>query len=326
MNGKVMMRTLLVALLFAGYAGTNLAQDINKATEAFNKALELQSTDPKGAIASVKSCLEVCDQIGEDADDLKMRAEMKLPELYYNVGNSYVKDKKIMEAIPAYKEAIKVAQQYKVTEVEKKATNMLPQLYYAVGGVHYKKDEFDETIAAMQQAIDVDPTYAKAYYTIGLVYKKQNNLTDFETIMDKGLVAAEKSRDNNYKNRISKSASSAFLEEGAAAVTGGKSGDAVPMLKKSLKYDAENSDVFFYLATAHNELKEWDLAIEAANNGLKFEKDEDDKKAKHYFNLGMAYKGKGDKNAACAAFNNALFGQFKDNAQYEIDNTLKCKE
>jgi len=326
MNGKVVMRTILMVILFAGFVGTNNAQDISKATEAFNKALELQTADPTSAITSVKSCLEICDQIGEDADDLKIRAELKLPELYYNVGNGFAKEKKYTAAIPAYKEAIKVAQQYQTPEVEKKAVKMLPQLHYLIGGGHYKNKEFTEAVSAMQRAIDVDPDYAKAYYYIGLVKKKQNDLSAFEAIMDKGLIAATNSRDNNYKKRINRSAASTFLGEGAKLTTGGKPADAIPFLEKSLKYDQKNSELFFYIATAQNELKHWDEAIEAANRGLIVENDETDKKAKHYFNLGISYKGKGDKSAACEAFKNALYGQFKENAQYEIEHTLKCNE
>jgi tetratricopeptide (TPR) repeat protein len=82
--------------------------------------------------------------------------------------------------------------------------------------------------------------------------------------------------------------------------------------------------VYFYLGTAQNELKQWDQAIENSNKGLAVEKDDDEKKAKHYYNMGMAYKGKGDTSAACTAFKNALFGQFKENAQYEIETELKC--
>jgi len=324
MNRKMVTRILFVAVLLIGFIGTNHAQDISKATEAFNNALALQTSDPMSAITSVKSCLEVCDQIGEDADDLKARAELKLPELYYNVGNGYAKEKKYTAAISAYLEAIKVAQQYKSPEVERKAKKMLPQLHYLIGGGHYKKKEFDEAVNSMQQAIDVDPDYAKAYYYIGLVKKKQNDLAAFEAIMDKGLIAAQNSRDNNYKKRIKKSAASTFLSAGAKLTTAGKAADAIPLLEKSLKYDQKNSELYFYIATAQNELKHWDKAIEAANRGLMVEKDEADKKAKHYFNLGNSFKGKGDKNAACSAYKNALFGQFKESAQYEVEHTLKC--
>ncbi|MEA1876658.1 MAG: tetratricopeptide repeat protein [Bacteroidota bacterium] len=326
MKSKVLTRVIFMTILIAGFIGTNHAQDISKASEAFNNALALQTSDPMAAITSVKSCLEICDQIGEDADDLKMMAGLKLPELYFNVGNGYASAKKYTAAIPAYLEAIKVAQQYETPEVERKAKKMLPQLHYMIGGGHYKKKEYEEAASAMQQAIEIDPDYAKAYYYIGLVRKKQKDLPAFEAIMDKGLVAAKNSRDNNYKKRINKSAASTFLSAGAKLTTGGKPADAIPFLEKSLKYDQKNSELFFYIATAQNELKQWDKAIEAANRGLLVEKDEADKKAKHYFNLGTSFKGKGDKNAACEAYKNALYGQFKENAQYEIEHTLKCNK
>ncbi len=326
MKSKLVTRIILMTILVAGFAGTSHAQDISKATEAYNNALTLQTSDPMAAITSVKSCLEICDQIGEEADELKMRAELKLPQLYYNVGNSYAKKKNYTAAIPAYKEAIKVAQQYQTPKVEQKAMKVLPQLHYLIGGGHYKKKEYDETVSSMQQAIDIDPDYAKAYYYIGLVKKKQNDLPAFEAIMDKGLIAATNSRDRNYKKRIIKTAASTFLSMGAKLATGGKASDAIPYLEKSLKYDQKNSELYFYLASAQNELKKWDKAIESANRGLMVEKGEADKKAKHYFNLGRSFEGKGDKNAACDAYKNALFGQFKENAQYEIEHTLKCNK
>ena len=131
---------------------------------------------------------------------------------------------------------------------------------------------------------------------------------------------------SGWCNRINKAASATFLTAGAKLITGGNSSAAIPMLEKSMKYNSKNPDLYHYMATAQNELKQWDKAIEAANKGLIYEKDEADKKAKHYYNLGMAYKGKGDKGAACSALKNALFGQFKENAQYEIEHSLKCNE
>ncbi len=325
MKSKVLVRGLFTLMLAASALFTVTAQDVNKAIEDFNKALELQTSDPEAAIASLKSCLDMCDQVGEDADDVKARAELKLPELYFFAGNKLVKDKKITAAIPAYKEAIAVAQKYQTPEIEQKAKNMLPQLYNAVGGGHYKKDEFDAALEALTKAIEVDPDYARAYYTMGLVYKKQDKLVEFEETMDKGLQASINSRDNAYKNRITSAGATTFLSIGAQSLTDGNAAGAVENLEKALKYDQENPDIYFYLATANNELKQWDKAIDAANKGLSVEKDDPDQKAKHFYCLGLAYKGKGDTDSACSALQNALYGQFKDNAQYEIDVTLKCK-
>ena len=98
------------------------------------------------------------------------------------------------------------------------------------------------------------------------------------------------------------------------------------MLAKALKYDPENIDTYFYLASAQIGAKSFDAAIESANKALELEGEDQEKNAKHYYNLGLAYKGKNDKNAACEAFNKALFGQFKENAEYEIEHGLKCNE
>ncbi|MBT3244477.1 MAG: tetratricopeptide repeat protein [Bacteroidetes bacterium] len=326
MNGKVMLRTLGLSFLLIGLSGAVQAQDINKAREAFNKALEMQTSDVETAITSVKECLDICGQIGEDADDIRMRAELKLPELYVNAGNQLVKAKKYPDAISAFEEALKVADEYNNELAGDKAKSMLPQLHYVIGGGLYKRNNFVDAMSSFQKAISINPDYAKAYYYMGLTYKKQKNLAEFESSMDKGLVAAKNSRDNNHLNKIKNAGTSTFLSAGAKAVTDGKPAEGIALLEKALKYNSKNADIYFYIGTANIEQKQWDKAIEASNNGLNYEKDDPEKKAKHYFNLGLAYKGKGDKNSACTAFNNALYGQFKANAQYEIDTELKCNE
>jgi len=324
MNGKAMLRSTILSLILFGFMGTVHAQDINKAREAFNNALQVQTSDPIGAIKLVQDCLDLCGQIGEDADEIRQLAELKLPELYVNQGNQLIKAKDYPGAISAFEEAAKVAEEYNNDLAGKRAKSMLPQLHYTIGGSQYKANKLGEALTSFQKAIAVDPDYAKAYYSMGLAYKKQKNMAEFEKAMDLGLTAAKNSRDNKYLNRIKSAASKAFLAEGAKAISQSKAADAIDPLTKALKYNDKSPDVFFYMAQAHNELKQWDKAVEAANRGLGVEKDDPEKKAKHYYNLGLAYKGKGDKSAACTAMNSALFGQFKENAQYEIEHELEC--
>ena len=241
-------------------------------------------------------------------------------------GNDLVKEKKITEAIPAYEEAISVAKKYKVDQVEAKAKNMLPQLHNAIAGNYYKKDEYEQAIASLNKAIEVDPNYAKAFYTLALVYKKMDDLENVEKTVDQGIIASENSRDNGTKNKIMNVGSTTFLALGVSNLTDGKAADAEPLLQKALKYDQENPDIFYYLATAQNEMKSWDNAVASANQGLALEKGDAEKKAKYYYALGMALKGKGDKSGACEAMNNALFGQVKANAEYEIEYGLECNK
>jgi len=326
MKRTVLVRFLLVPAFMFGLIGFSQAQDLNGAKEGYNSALQLLKTDPVSGIASAKESLGICDQLGEEGADVKVLVENLLPKLYYQVGTNLVKEKKIPQAIPAFQEALKVGEQYKNNEIIGKCKSMLPKLYNSVGGSFYKKQQYDKALESLAQAVVYDPDYAKAYYTTGLVYKKMNDVANFETTMDKGLVAATNSKDNKTKGQISKAAMGFFLTGGTKALSDGKAADAVSMLEKALKYDPKGFDTYFYLASSLLELKKYDEAIEASNKALALGETDDEKNAKHYYNLGLAFKGKGEKNAACEAFNKALFGQFKENAQYEIEHGVKCNE
>jgi len=326
MKRKVLVRSLLLTLAIAGFAGVVQAQDLNEAIEAYNNALQLASDDPSAAIASAKECLEICDKLGEEGTDAKVLAENLLPGLYFQIGNNLVKDKKVVQSIPAYKEALKVAEQYKNQEFIVKSKAMLPKLYNSIGGSYFKNDDNDKALEALSQAVVYDPDYAKAYYTMGLVYKKMEDAGNFEAVMDKGLVAAENSKDANTASLINKTASTFFLATGSQLLAESKASEAAPLLSKVPKYDPQNVDAYFFLSSAYNELKQFDQAIETANKALELEGPEAEKQAKHYYNLGLSYKGKGEKAAACEAFNKALYGQFLENAKYEIEHGLKCNE
>lgn len=326
MKRKLLVSSLLVSLFIFGSIGFTKGQDVNEAAEAYNNASKLATSDPNAAIVSIKECLSTCEKLGEEGADVKKRAETLVPGLYFNVGNQLIKEKKYPQAIVAFQEALKVAEQYKSNEFITKSKSMLPKLFNATGTNDYKEDKYSEALKSFNQAIVYDPDYAKAYYSMGLVYKKMEDGANFETTMDKGLVAAANSKDNKTGEQLTSAASGYFLAAGSKALTDGKAADAVTELNKAMKYDSKNLDTYFYLSSAYNESKQFDLAIETANKALAIEEGDDEKNAKFYYNLGMAYKGKGEKAAACEAFNKALFGQFKENAQYEIEHGVKCNE
>ena len=325
MKQKALVRFLLVPIMIFGLTVTVAAQDKNEAAEAYNTAAQLAKDNPTAAIESAKEALDICEQIGEDADDVRVLTENILPGLYFNVGNQLIKSKKITQAIPAFQEALKVAEQYKNEEFITKSKSMLPRLYNSVGGSYYKKDDFNKALENLNQAVVYDPDYAKAYYTMGLVYRKMEDAANFEITADKGVTAAKNSKDSKTEGLITKAASNFFLAEGAKSLEGNP-GEAAEMFSRALKYDSENVDTYFYLASAQIGAKNFDAAIESANKALELEGEDQEKNAKHYYNLGLAYKGKNEKSSACEAFNKALFGQFKDNAQYEIEHVLKCGE
>jgi len=59
---------------------------------------------------------------------------------------------------------------------------------------------------------------------------------------------------------------------------------------------------------------------------LKYEDNPAEAKARFYYELGNAYVGKGDNTSACDAFNKASVGVYSENANYQINEVLKCNE
>jgi len=95
---------------------------------------------------------------------------------------------------------------------------------------------------------------------------------------------------------------------------------------KELVNFKEESDVYYQLAVVYNKQQKWDSAIEAANKGLElFTEEGTTKDAKLYFELGSAYKGKGETTTACEMYKKAARGDYEEAANYEIEHTLKCK-
>jgi len=92
-----------------------------------------------------------------------------------------------------------------------------------------------------------------------------------------------------------------------------------------LEYGDGDANFYYYYSIVYNKKKEWDNAVKAANKGLELEKDENEAKAKLYFELGTAFYGKGDSAAACKAYKEAVYGDYVEQANYQIKEVLKCQ-
>ncbi|HQB48503.1 MAG TPA: hypothetical protein PK785_06540, partial [Bacteroidales bacterium] len=113
--------------------------------------------------------------------------------------------------------------------------------------------------------------------------------------------------------------------EGAGYLKSQKWNDAIKCFTTSNDFKADDPDTYYYLALSYNGLKNWNMAIEAAQTGVDLSEGESkDNKAKFYFEMGNAFKGANNNEKACEAYNNAKYGQFVENANYEITQVLKC--
>jgi tetratricopeptide (TPR) repeat protein len=321
MKGKSIIRFAILMVFLPGFYGVAFAQDLNQATTVYNSALPLIKNDPGAAITSLKNCIDLCGKIGSTADSVKMAAQSKLPGAYFNLGTNQARNKEIVKAIDTFKEAVKLSQEFNTPEVLESSNSALVRLYYMQGNTLLVQKDLAGAQGFLDQAFALEPDNSTVWLVQSYLYKEANNDADFEKAIDKCISV---SKNPNESKQAQQAGMKYFLGKGSKAVNGGKFAEGAGLIEKAVKYDTINKDAMFYLAKAYNGIENWDKAIEAANKGISIEEDVPEKEAKYYFELGNALKGKNDKPGACEAFKKAQFGQFAENAKYEIEVDLKC--
>jgi len=169
--------------------------------------------------------------------------------------------------------------------------------------------------------LELEPANVTVWLVQTKVFTETNNVAGIDTAIQK---VTEISKNPNEIRQAQQMGMKYFLSAGSKAVIANKFDEGILHLEKAAKYDETNKDVLAYLSKAYNGASKWDSAIEAANKGIALEEDVPEKEAKFWFEIGLAYKGKGDKSNACDSFKKAMFGQYVENAKYEIDVDLKC--
>lgn len=298
----------LAAIFITSLALGAQAQTRNDAAMAFNAALQLASTDVQGAIKAMTDVISLCDKVGADANDLKLNAQKAIPGWQYQIANNYLKDKKIDEAQVALEKSLELAELYNDADTKDKASKQLSKVYVAKGNSLLKTEKTDEALSLFDKAIGLQPTYAKAYFARGQAYKKKADFEKMKEAMDFAISYGKETGDTtsiiNAKNVMRDN----LVSRASKAVQKGTNEQAIILANSSLTYNDQNKDAYYLLAVAYNKTAKWDNAIEAANKGMAMEENSKEKKARFYFELGNAQKGKGEISAACSSFKNAAFG------------------
>lgn len=316
-NLKRLTGILVITSIFVG--GLQ-AQSRNEAVEAYNQGVGLMKTDVPGAISSFEKSIQISDQVGDSAADLKQKAVAVLPDLYYQLAYKSYTDKNIPGAISASKATISVAEKYQNDKTKERGVTLLTQLYMSQGSTFFKANENDKAIAAFDSALLVNPGYTKALLNKAQVYAKMENDALFTENIDKFI--EQSSSDQAQVDQAKKFALSYFKADGSKANVAKKYDEALGYLNQSTKY-GEDKDVYYQMAKAYNGLKNYDDAIANAEKGLALETGDAAAKAKFYYEMAVAQAAKNDKENACANFKNASYGQFAAASKAQITN-LKC--
>lgn len=316
----------LVALVLTVISFTAYAQDINQAGELFNEGNQaLKSNNFELAIQKYQAAMDMAGKLGEEGEMIVVNAQSQIPQLYYKIGVTDYKEKKIDKAITEFEKAIEMGNKYNDPETVKTAKETIPKLYYAQGNDYYSNDKYEDALASFSKAAEMAPDYSRAFWGLGLAYNKLDETKKMKESFEKAKELAIAEGDAKMEAKITKTAKKYLQASGAKKLQAQDWAGALVCLDASLSFDPNNADTYYYIALADNGLKNWDDAVTAATKGLELSADKNvEFKAKFYYELGNAYKGKGDNSNACEAFGNAKHGSFVESANYELTQVLKC--
>lgn len=316
------MRKIVSVILFSvfGILSASHSQDINAAGEAFNKAIEFSNAGNYAeALKAYKQTIQLCEALGDEGMDLQIRAEQQLPSTYFSIGKGLYDEKKFTDAIPNFQESLKLAQDFGETKTADACRAYLSGIYTSLGNNDLKAEALDKAIENYNKAIEYKPDFARAYYGLGLVYKKQDRNEDMLAAMDKVMELSPEGDKTaeNARNTVA----TTFLNEGAVALQKNAFGKAIENLAISIRYNDGEPMAHYYLALAYNGQKDWDNAVASADKAIELGLQN---AGDAWFEIGKAGEGKGDAEAACAAYKKVTSGNNVAAAKYQVEQVLKC--
>lgn len=217
----------------------------------------------------------------------------------YNEGNKLLKAGNYDGALQQYNQALNIEKDYRI--------------YYQRGIALKSLGNNDQAKTSFEESIKLKSDFEGAYNALGGVYFSMANYQEAINNFEKVL---EFSKNNSVKKTVNKNLSLAYTKLGAQAESNGNSSKAIEYYTKGGEinnYDA----AYLSLSKLHTELGNWDQAITAAENALKFRSSVG--KGGPYYYMGLAFKGKGDVTKAKEMFNQAKGdATYKKTAEYEL--------
>jgi len=324
---KFALMAVVMSITFALFAQTPMDPVIAKFNDG---AAKVNAGDFKNAILDFEEVIALAETVGPTANDLKAKAQLQLPVLYYQVATAYMKQKKYEEAIPSLEKTVELAELYgNSIDNKTKALKYLPQLLTGVGSQKYKEQNLPEALKNFDEALKYDPSYAKAYLGKGLINADQFKEKDMLENLGKAIELSKLAGDTKTVELAQTRMGAYYTNLGNLDMADVDPEDAdysapIASFEKAVSYNDAAADAYYMLAVIYNKTIEFDKAIENASNALKSETDATKIAAINY-ELGLAYVGNTEYTLACEAFNKALVGPFAEKAQSKKEKVPGCE-
>lgn len=313
-------------LLVVAFCATSVAaQTYTDAVTAFNEGDELaRGGKHKEAIAAFERVINISNALGAEGAEIKKKAEDYIPQLHFANAVGLAREGKLLDAATAFEATINVSRRYNNANLSQRAQQGLLQAYYSAGNQALQAKNFDKSIELYDKAIGVQNTFAQAYYNKGLALRNLGRGDEALEQYDRAIQLAQTSRNNQILEAATGAARNYLLLKASESKNAKKYPETVALLNQAIAYKEADAELHYRLAEVHNVMAQFDNAIESANKALEYETGGPVDRARIWFELGYAYKFKVNVSAACEAYKNASFGDFRAGAEHAMQHELKC--
>lgn len=294
------------------------AQQYNDGAAAYN------AKNFTAAIVSLEKAIQLAEQVGEEANDVKDGSIKLLPTCYYQNALALYKEQKVEESIKAFNAAIKVGKQYNDNATVSRASNAVPQLYRIMGNKELNANNLEKAKEYYNMGLSLNPDATNSLLGLGLVYAKQDKVDSALVYFDKVIEVGKRTNKLDEVEKANSQARDLLLEKASDFEKGKKFEDAKKDYEAALKYAPQSETVYYKLAYCDYTMSKWEDAEQSANKALEFTLNPADK-AKVYFLLAGVGEAKKDIPMACENYKKAA-----ENPKYKAQATarrtaLKCQ-
>jgi Predicted N-acetylglucosaminyl transferase len=308
------MSTLCALCIF----GAANAQDINQATELFNKGVvAFQGQDYASALESFTQALAISEQLGDEGEGMTNDIQQLIPDLHLRLGQGLAQASKIDEAMLQLQKAIETAAKYKTGEdAAENAQGLIKQLHLKIATDFLSAKEYTQAIAAFQTVVAEQADNATAFLYLGMACNGAGQEAEAIAAFEKAIELGDKNAPAQLCN--------IYLKEAQEARKAKNDAKAYEVVKKALEILPGNISANQIFGQSAFALKKYAEAIPALDKVLASNPAAQTKNGVIYM-LAQCYEGLG-KNAEACGYYKQLVGDanYKQMAEHKIANVLKC--